>query len=138
MATNTNVTVTFNEPMDQASVQSAFSLVRAGGGAVAGTFSWNGSTVTFDPTASLDAATQYNATVTTAAKDVAGNALATAKSWSFTTSAGSLGYGLPRQHHDHHGHASGGTAANLGADDNVYYQVNSAPIRRKWLPGTGL
>jgi serine protease AprX len=126
VATNTNVTVTFSEPMDQASVQSAFSLVKAGGASVAGTFSWSGSTVTFDPTANLDAASQYNATVTTAAKDVAGNALAAAKSWSFTTSAGGAsGTAFPTSTRIVRGTLRGGNAANLGADDNVYYEVNS-------------
>jgi serine protease AprX len=126
VAANTNVTVTFSEPMDQASVQSAFSLVKAGGGSVAGTFSWNGSTVTFDPTANLDAASQYNATVSTGAKDVAGNALAAPKSWSFTTSAGGAsGTAFPTSTKIVTGTLRGGTAANLGADDNVFYEVNS-------------
>jgi serine protease AprX len=127
VAANTNVTVTFSEPMDQASVQSGFSLVKTTGGAnVAGTFSWNGSTVTFDPTVNLDAATQYTATVTTAAKDVAGNALAAAKSWNFTTSAGAgSGTAFPSSTKVVHGTLRAGTAADLGADDNVFYEVNS-------------
>ena len=44
---------------------------------------------TFDPSSSLAASTSYTATLTTGVKDIAGNAMTTAKTWSFTTAAAS-------------------------------------------------
>jgi hypothetical protein len=57
----------------------------AGSTTVTGTVNVSGATATFTPTASLAGSTQYTATITTAAKDAAGNALATNFTWSFTT-----------------------------------------------------
>jgi len=85
VAASTNVSVSFSEPMDQAQTESAFSLKRTSDGApVSGNFSWNGSTMTFDPATDL-ANTRYTATVTTGARDLAGNALGSQKLWYFTT-----------------------------------------------------
>jgi hypothetical protein len=42
-------------------------------------------TMTFTPTAKLNRATVYAATITTGAKDLSDNALAAAVTWSFTT-----------------------------------------------------
>jgi hypothetical protein len=121
-----NVTVTFSEPMDQSATQAAFSLTGPAG-AVAGSFSWSGNTMTFDPAASLAATTAYSARVTTAAKDAAGNALAPEKAWSFATSAGPTGVtASPTGATVLTGTLRGGSAANLGADDNLYYQVSSS------------
>ena len=43
-----------------------------------------GMTVTFTPTANLDYSTTYTCTITTGAKDLAGNALEVDYMWSFT------------------------------------------------------
>src|SRR6185295_11445387 len=43
-------------------------------------------TATFAPTSALVASTAYTATITTGAKDAAGNAMASNKAWTFTTS----------------------------------------------------
>jgi hypothetical protein len=55
--------------------------------AVVGTVSYNTSTrvATFTPNAALTPSTNYTATVTTGAKDLAGNPLAVNASFSFTT-----------------------------------------------------
>ncbi|MFA5300944.1 MAG: Ig-like domain-containing protein, partial [Lutibacter sp.] len=53
----------------------------------AGTVSYSGTTATFNPTNDLTGGLVYTATVTTGAKDLAGNAIATSKMWSFTTLA---------------------------------------------------
>src|SRR5437016_3623460 len=52
---------------------------------VAGTVSYSGVTATFTPAANLAPLTTYTATISTGAKDLAGNALASDMSWSFTT-----------------------------------------------------
>jgi subtilisin family serine protease len=125
-----NVSVTFSEPMDQAATQGAFSLVPAGGGgAVSGSFSWSGQTLTFDPSSNLAAGTQYTATVSTAAKDLAGNALASQKQWSFTTASGpppaTETTAYPSSTTIESGSLRSGDASRLAADDNSYYEVNS-------------
>ncbi|HVQ92614.1 MAG TPA: DUF4082 domain-containing protein [Mycobacteriales bacterium] len=73
----------FSEPVVPGSI--AFTLTGPGSTSVAGTISYNPITMTatFTPTAALAAATQYTATVT--ATDPAGNTMAAAKVWSFTT-----------------------------------------------------
>ena len=82
-------TVTMSEAMNLATLNtSTILLTKAGDVApVAGTVSVSGSTATLQPTAALDAGTKYTVTVTTGARDLAGNALASALSWSFTTVA---------------------------------------------------
>jgi hypothetical protein len=84
------VTVTFSEAMDSASVAigGAFTLkATVAGTPVVGTVTYNTVThvATFTPTGSLLGATNYTATVTTAAKDVAGNPLPVTVTFAFTT-----------------------------------------------------
>src|SRR2546425_811824 len=59
--------------------------MKQGTTAVAGTVSYAGVTATFNPLSTLAPNPTYTATMTTGAKDLAGNALATNFSWSFTT-----------------------------------------------------
>jgi hypothetical protein len=84
ISTATTISVTFSEPMNQAQTAAAFSL-SGPGGAVAGSTSWSGNTLRFTPSGGLAAGTVYTAVVSTAAADVAGNTLAGAQVWSFTT-----------------------------------------------------
>lgn len=82
---NRILTAEFNKVMDPLTITaSTFTLTKAGT-AVNGTISYNGMTATFLPTANLTASTVYIATVTTGAKDVAGNPMASNYSWTFTT-----------------------------------------------------
>jgi hypothetical protein len=91
VAPGTNVVATFSEAMAPASITAAsFSLApSAGGAAVAASIAPSaGDTVfTLDPAADLAPGTAYTATVTTGARDAAGNALAATQTWSFTTAA---------------------------------------------------
>ncbi|HWW18534.1 MAG TPA: Ig-like domain-containing protein, partial [Candidatus Saccharimonadales bacterium] len=87
---NQKITATFSIPMSAGTITAAgtFTVAVAGGGAaVAGTVTYDtpSNTATFAPTVALAASTQYTATVTTAAKSVQGNALASNYIWSFTT-----------------------------------------------------
>ena len=76
----------FNKAMDKPSAEAAFSLKRTSdGAAVSGSFGWYGNALIFKPNADLAPGTQYTASISTAAKDLAGNPLAAAKSWQFTT-----------------------------------------------------
>lgn len=85
-----SVAVEWSEPMDKPLTQAAFTLRQHGAmTAVTGTFLWDGPALlmTFDPAADLLASTVYDLTITVAAKDLAGNALAAEFTSSFTTAA---------------------------------------------------
>jgi Ice-binding-like/Bacterial Ig-like domain len=90
--TNSNVTATFSKAMDPSTITATgtftLAVAGAGGAAVPGTVQYAGTIATFTPTSALTAATEYTATITTAAKDLTGNALAANFVWSFTTGAG--------------------------------------------------
>jgi hypothetical protein len=96
---NTAVTATFSEAMAGASLTTAtFTLVDGSGNPVAGTVTSTGATATFAPTTILANGTTYTATVTTGAKDLAGNGLVQSRAWSFTTVSGTSdtdGDGIP-------------------------------------------
>ena len=91
VAINTTVSVTFSEPMDPTTVTgTTFTLkTTTGGTPVAGTVAQVGTsnTFTFTPTSPLLNNTNYTATVSTGAKDVALNPLAAAKVFTFQTIA---------------------------------------------------
>ena len=88
-AINTLITATFSEPMDSATIIAANFTVKAGATTVAGSVTYDSvnKVATFTPSANLASSTVYTATVTTGAKDLAGNGLAVNKVWTFTTSA---------------------------------------------------
>ena len=95
----TNVAVTspaaavFSESMDASTLTTAtYTLQGPGGSSVAGSASYDvaSKTATFTPTSHLAGNTTYTAKIlggTNGAKDLAGNALATDKVWTFTTGA---------------------------------------------------
>lgn len=90
VATNTALTATFSETVDASTVNAnnVTLATTAGGTPVAGTVSYDAATrtATFTPTAALATATGYTATVVNV-KDVAGNTMTSAHSWTFTTAA---------------------------------------------------
>ena len=92
VATSANVTATFSEPVQSSTVQ--VQLTAAGGGAVAGSTSYDSAskTATFTPTSALSTSTGYTAAVSGAA-DASGNVM-NPFSWSFTTGTAS-GSGCP-------------------------------------------
>ncbi len=85
VAINSNVTATFSEAMDPATLTATSVTLKQGATAVAGSISYSGNAVTFNPSANLAYDTEYTATITDAATDEAGNALEANKVWSFTT-----------------------------------------------------
>lgn len=85
VAFDKKVTATFSEAMDPLSVNTQTFILRNGSTAVLGTVTYNGLVATFSPLANLAASTVYTATITTGAKDLAGNTIATNYTWSFTT-----------------------------------------------------
>lgn len=86
-ALNRSVTVVFDEALDPASVNpGSFTLTAdAGATSVSGAVSYTNKLATFNPASNLAASTLYTATLTTAATDALGNALASNLVWTFTT-----------------------------------------------------
>ncbi len=92
VATTSSVTATFSEPMNAATISgSTFTLTPSGGSSVAAAITYDGPTRTarLTPSVSLAANTTYTALIVGPAgvRDVAGNAMATNHSWTFTTAS---------------------------------------------------
>lgn len=85
VALNKIITVTFNEKMNPATITQASIIIQAGTAAVLGTVTYSGLTATFTPAAPLAINTTYTGRVTTAVKDVNGNALQAEYVWTFST-----------------------------------------------------
>jgi len=86
VAINSAVTATFSESMDPLTITTT-TFTLEGATAVSGTVTYAGVTAVFTPVSALAFSTTYIATITTGAKDLAGNALATDYVWDFTTGA---------------------------------------------------
>jgi hypothetical protein len=84
VALNITISAIFSEPV--ASVDgTTFTLKNSAGSVVSGSVSYSGVTAVFSPSVDLDTGTTYTASITTAVKDLAGNALAADHVWAFTT-----------------------------------------------------
>lgn len=84
VATSASLTATFSEPVAPATLTATtFTLSPA----TTGNITVTDTTVTFAPTTALLSNTVYTATLTTDITDLAGNHLATPKTWSFTSGA---------------------------------------------------
>ncbi|PIS44931.1 MAG: hypothetical protein COT22_07935 [Ignavibacteria bacterium CG08_land_8_20_14_0_20_37_9] len=88
VALNQNITATFSTTMDASTITTATFTLMQGTTFVSGTLSFFGKTATYNPSTNLQPTTTYTATITTGAKDLAGNALVSNYVWSFTTGAG--------------------------------------------------
>jgi hypothetical protein len=84
---NKVITALFSTVMDQATINSSTVVIRQGATVVPGTVTYSGMTATFTAAAPLAANSVYSGTITTGAKDAAGNALAADYTWSFATGA---------------------------------------------------
>ncbi len=82
---NKVVNAIFSEQMDSQTITDLTFLVDQAGTPVDGSVSYNGLTASFTPSNLWAEATVYTVTITTGAKDLAGNALAVEKVWEFTT-----------------------------------------------------
>jgi len=76
------ITATFSEEMKPSSISSATFTISGG---VTGTVSYAGRTAVFTPAADFVYGTDYMATITTGAQDLAGNGLTAPYVWTFTT-----------------------------------------------------
>ena len=90
VSTNQKITATFSEGMDSSTVTGAtFILTGPGITPVSGTVTYStiGTTATFTPNSALAINTTYTATIASGVQDLAGNALGSAFTWTFTTGA---------------------------------------------------
>jgi hypothetical protein len=94
------ITVTFNTAMDPASLSGAIGASTSAG-AIAGAVSTAGNVATFTPSGDLPESATVQVTVSVAAKDMSGNALAAPYSFSFTTGARTVttGTSVPTDSH---------------------------------------
>ena len=86
-AINQKLTANFSEAVASASCTTATFTLAQGTTPVAGAVSCVGSTAVFAPTTNLTASLPYTATLTTGFKDLAGNALAANRIWTFVAGA---------------------------------------------------
>jgi len=86
VAITSSISATFSKAMDPATITATGTFTIA---TVTGTVMYAGTTATFTPASSLTNNTQYTATITTAAKDLAGNSLLNKYVWTFVTGGSS-------------------------------------------------
>jgi Ice-binding-like/Bacterial Ig-like domain len=88
VATNRVVGVIFSEAMNPNTLTTmSFTILGPDSTVVSGTVTYSGIRATFKPLSALSANTLFRVTITTAATDLAGNALSSNFQWSFTTGA---------------------------------------------------
>ena len=91
VAINTTITATFSEVMDNKTITDATFNLKQGATAVSGTVTFSDVTAVFTPSDALSPGTVYTATISTGAKSLEGQGLASDFVWSFTTvAAGAL------------------------------------------------
>ncbi len=79
------VTATFIEGMDATTITTDTFIVNNGSGDISGMVSYDDTTATFTPTNNLSPYTTHTARITKGVRDLAGNQIASAYLWSFTT-----------------------------------------------------
>ena len=92
------ISVSFSEAMNASTITTAtFAMSGPGAAPVAGTVAYNTSAyiATFTPSSALAPGTAYTASITSGAKDAAGNGLASSHVWNFATSAQANGQAAP-------------------------------------------
>lgn len=82
---NRLITATFSEDMAATTLNGTTFTLKQGAAVVSGTVTVAGVVATFRPSTNLGVSTEYTATITTEARDLADNALAVTKTWSFNT-----------------------------------------------------
>ncbi len=97
VAVTANVTGTFSEAMNASTITPTTFTLRTGTTTVPAAVTYSGNVATLNPSADLAAGTTYTATIkgsSTGVKDASGNALASDRTWTFTT-ASAGGGGTP-------------------------------------------
>ena len=85
------VSVNFSKAMNASTINATTFTLKQGSTSIVGTIAYSGTTATFTSLTSLSPSTVYTSTITTGAKDLAGNSLPVNKVWNFTTGTSSSG-----------------------------------------------
>ena len=85
VALNKKISATFSEGMNPLTINNSTFLVYQGSTAITGVVTYSGNTALFSPAINLLPNTMYTGTITTGAKDPAGNSIANDYIWTFTT-----------------------------------------------------
>ncbi len=88
------LSATFSTAMNASTITASTFTLTQGGAPISGVVTYLGTTATFTPSANLAPQALFTATITTAAQDPSGNALASNYVWTFTT-GGSVSMTLP-------------------------------------------
>jgi uncharacterized protein (TIGR03437 family) len=88
VTTSANLVANFSKAMNPLTITTATFLLRQGTTAVVGTVVYTGTAATFRPVNALVPNSQYTASITNAAADLAGNTLPASYVWTFTTGGG--------------------------------------------------
>lgn len=82
---NIAIEATFSEEMNPLTINTLTFILKQGATVISGNVDYSGLKATFYPTNALSAETVYTATITSGAKDMAGNSVSNDIEWSFTT-----------------------------------------------------
>lgn len=85
VVSNKQITATFNEAMDPATINETTFTLKKSGNLITGTVTYSGTTATFIPADLLDANSVYTATVKRESKDLMGSIMVKDTTWNFNT-----------------------------------------------------
>ncbi|MEN9839463.1 MAG: hypothetical protein RL177_942, partial [Bacteroidota bacterium] len=116
-----NITVTFDEAMNAASLTSSSIAVRGAlGGRYDGVVSYDANVATFNPTSDFLPGDQVTVTVTAAVQNAANENLEYPYAWSFTTESATGGFSYVKSNYsDLNSDAAGLTAADIDLDGDL-------------------
>ena len=112
------VAVTFNTDMNPATINNT-TILLVGSDTITGVVTYSGTTAYFNPSLNLEPFTLYTGTVTTAVKDITGNALQQKYVWSFNTGAAGVNIGSTSRF---------GILAATGINSTGFSEVHNADI----------
>jgi hypothetical protein len=135
---NKEVAFTFSEAMDPSTVNTTTFTLKQGVTAVQGTVTYSGMTATFTPTNTLAAGTVYTATMTTGAKTIAGNSLASNSVWSLTTGGSTVSLGVVNLGTSGNYVILAKTAINNSAISAITGDMGLSPAATSYITGLSL
>jgi len=136
VALNKVITASFDMPMDPLTLTNLTFTLKDGNTSVLGAVSYLGTTATFIPNVDLLANTNYTATITTGAKNVAGISLANNYVWNFSTISTTTGTGINLGSAENFGILAGvGISNNAGFSEIHDMNVGISPGVRSSITG---
>jgi len=127
VALNKIVKATFSKVMENSTINSSTFKLMNGAIPVLGYVTYVGNDAFFAPASPLLNGTTYDATITTGAKDLDGNAMANEKNWSFTTLAATIQYSITLSSTPPEGGSTSGGAGLRNAGDEVTVSATANP-----------